>query len=93
VFGQTVLAAANKTDYFWNNPEDFVGVRGDFVVSTDVGDYEVDAQASGNGTMISDGDEPGSGSGFWYLLRRRGCEQHSWQTALGAEAGRDPELP
>jgi hypothetical protein len=93
VFGQTVLAAANKTDYFWNNPVEFVGARGDFVFSTDVGDYSVDAQASGNGTMISDGDEPGPDIGFWYLFRRGGCEQQSWQTTLGAELGRDPQLP
>ena len=33
------------------------------------------------------------GTGYWYLVRRGGCIQSSWQSSLGAEPGRDATLP
>ena len=93
VFGQTVLALANKTDFVWVNPVDWVAVRGDFVSSTDVGDYAFDAEASGDGLGVTDAEVPDPDSGFWYLFRLGGCAASSWQTTLGDEPGRDTALP
>ena len=36
-------------------------------------------------------DSPAAGGGMYYMVRELGCG--SWQTALGAEPGRDADLP
>jgi hypothetical protein len=93
VFGQTILAQANKGDYTWPIAVDFEAVRGGFVLSPDVGTYVFDAETSGNGTVITDFELPAPSNGFWYLVRPGGCDLSSWQTTLGVEPGRDPALP
>ena len=41
------------------------------------------------------GDNPAAGTGLYYVLRRTGSAGNcgSWQTVIGAEPGRDLNLP
>jgi len=41
---------------------------------------------------LTDSSVPVTGAGFYYLVRPD-CGVGSWQTSLGAEPGRDLELP
>jgi len=93
VFGQTILAAADKETFEWLNPAGYDAVRGSFVTSSDIGTYALDASASGNDTFFTDVSVPQPGTGFWYLVRPGGCTLSSWQTILNGEPGRDVALP
>jgi hypothetical protein len=45
-------------------------------------------------TSLSDASVPAADTGFYYLVRLAGrCAVGSWQSALGAEPGRDQTLP
>ena len=93
VFGQTLVADANKTTLRWPTSVPFRSVRGSFVSSTNIGAYAVNTIVLGTGTSVVDASTPASGSGFWYLVKPGGCTQTSWQSTLGAQAGRDLAIP
>lgn len=93
VFGQTVTADANKSTFRWPSSVSFREVRGSFVSSASVGAYAVTATILGAGNTFVDASTPVSGSGFWYLVKRGGCVQTSWQSTLGQEPGRDGSIP
>ena len=93
VFGQTLEADANKVVVRWSSSVAFRAVRGPFASSTNIGSYSVSFTATGSGTSVSDPSTPAPGTGYWYLVRRGGCIQSSWQSSLGAEPGRDATLP
>lgn len=93
VFGQTVKFDADKATLRWPNPDSFKAVRGRFTTSSDIGSYGTDWITTGFGTTLSDASTPPAGRGSWYLVKRWGCIQSSWQSSLGAEPGRDPAIP
>jgi hypothetical protein len=93
VFGQTILAAADKATFEWLNPAGYEAVWGSFVTSADIGAYALDASASGDDTFFTDVSMPQPGAGFWYLVKPGGCQLSSWQTILDEEPGRDAALP
>jgi hypothetical protein len=91
VFGQT-LAASNETTFSWATPADVKFVRGN--LST-MSSYQFDLSGDlAKATSISDTTTPAQGTGFFYLVRLAGsCTAGSWQSSLGAEPGRDVNLP
>jgi hypothetical protein len=91
VFGEAMLAATPDT-FTWSSPADVTFVRGDLV---SVGSYGVDESGVVLGTTsLTDPTQPSEGAGFYYLLRLAGsCTVGSWQSAPGAEPGRDQALP
>jgi hypothetical protein len=93
VFGQTVVADANKTTFRWPASVSYRSVRGSFGSSADIGAYAVNRIALGSGTSIVDASTPNAGSGFWYLVKPGGCTPTSWQSTLGAQPGRDLAIP
>lgn len=93
VFGQTVLAQADKITFSWGGAVSFRVVRGSFATSTAVGTYGVNSATGGTGISFVDATVPASGTGAWYLVKPSGCTQTSWQSVLGAEAGRDTAIP
>jgi Tol biopolymer transport system component len=84
-FGQTVRAP-DGTSFRWDNAADARYVRGPLAsVATLVTD------ASGtltDATSLIDAGSPAAGAGFFYLFALD-CAGRSYQTALGAEPGRD----
>ncbi len=88
-FGQRV-SAHDKHSFAWSTPTDVRYASGDLAA---VSSYV----ASGTGTLLSAtglntiADAPPPGSGLYYLVKPLGCG--SWQSALGAESGRDSSLP
>jgi hypothetical protein len=85
IFGQTIVAP-DKNSLSWALQDDVRFVKGDLAnVSSYLitGTGELPAATSLN---ISS-DSPGTGSGLYYLIRSLACG--SWQTAPGAEPGRD----
>jgi 5-methylthioadenosine/S-adenosylhomocysteine deaminase len=91
VFGQEIRATSDDT-FGWPAPADVQFVRGALAV---VGAYGTDQSGVVfQATSLSDAAVPASGSGFYYLVRLGGrCSAGSWQSALGAEPGRDVALP
>jgi hypothetical protein len=73
---------------------DYEYALGDFESSAEIGSYAADERGTGTGTYFVDDTTPAAGTGLWYLFRpncpQGGC---SWQSALGAEPGRDAALP
>ena len=58
-----------------------------------MGSYAVDATGVLPGaTLLTDSSTPAAGAGFYYLMRPD-CAVGSWQSASGAEPGRDMILP
>jgi hypothetical protein len=87
--GQAIVATDTDT-FSWVLAADVVYVRGDLAA---VASYGVDTmQTLPLATSLTDASIPGSGSGFYYLLRPD-CSVGSWQTEIGAEPGRDVTLP
>lgn len=93
VFDQTIRASADKVVVSWPSSVAFKAVRGSFVSSSNIGAYAVSFTATGTGTAIADSATPATGTGFWYLVKRWGCIQSSWQSTVGAEPGRDAAIP
>jgi hypothetical protein len=91
VFSEPLIATADDT-FAWISPAAVRFVRGDL---SSVASYAVDDSGDLVGaTSLTDATVPASGSGFYYLVRLAGsCTVGSWQSALGAEAGRDQALP
>lgn len=92
-FGQTVTVDANKTTFRWPSSADFRQVRGTFASSASLGAYAVSSTILGTGTSFIDASIPGTGTGYWYLVKRGGCAQTTWQSAVGLESGRDAAIP
>jgi hypothetical protein len=62
-------------------------VRGEFVVSPDIGTYAFDMFANDSGSVLFDPLLPATpGSGLWYLMRPR-CAAGSWTSGGPSEAG------
>lgn len=93
VFGETIQFDADKATIRWPTPVAFKSVRGAFVSASNIGAYLEDVVWTATGATVVDGTAPGAGSGFWYLVRRWGCFQTSWQSTLGQEPSRDLALP
>jgi hypothetical protein len=91
-FGQTVTASS-KVVFQWPSVVSYRAVRGSFVTSTGIGAYVVNATFQGTGNTITDPAAPTAGTGFWYLVKRGGCTQTSWQSVVGSEPGRDASIP
>jgi hypothetical protein len=91
VFDQTIRASTDDT-FAWALPADVKFVRGDLL---SVAGYAVDDSGDLVGaTSLIDATVPASGTGFYYLVRLAGsCTVGSWQSVIGAEAGRDQVLP
>jgi len=85
VFGQTVRATDNTT-FVWDNASDARYVRGPLAsvatLATDASGTLIEAAA------LIDAQDPAAGAGFFYLFGLD-CAARSYQTALGAEPGRD----
>lgn len=89
VLAQTVLAM-DRESFGWSSPLDVLYVRGDLAF---VGGYVVDVQGVlPAATRLADRGVPAAGQGFYYLVRPA-CAVGSWQSAVGAEPGRDTTLP
>ena len=89
IFGQEVLALNSET-LSWAEPAEIDYVRGDLAL---VDMYIVDVfETLPLGALLDDPLPPGSGEGFFYLVKPD-CAVGSWQTTLGAEPDRDAELP
>lgn len=93
VFGQTIASDADKSTLRWPSAVPFRSVKGAFATSANIGAYTVTVASTGAGSSYFDPATPAAGTGFWYLVRRWGCAQYSWQSTLGAEPGRDSALP
>jgi len=87
--GQTILATDAET-FAWPVAADVVYLRGDLAGVNLYGFDLVDSLPLA--TSITDSSVPSSGSGFYYLVRPD-CPVGSWQSTIGAEPGRDEELP
>ena len=89
VFGSTVLAA-DKDNLVWSGAQAVRFVRGPLAA---VSTYTTtsDGELLGASGLDISGDDPGPGSGFYYLVRPLGCG--SWQSSPGVEPGRDAALP
>ncbi len=87
-FGQTVLAQ-DKNTLAWTAGEDAKFVKGPV---SGVSTYATtdDGTLSGATSLSIFLDNPGGGTGVYYLLRLQDCG--SWQTTVGAEPDRDAEL-
>ena len=89
-FGEAILAAADGNSLFWTTPANVRFTKGELAA---VGSYA----PTGGGPLVAatsidvSADAPGPGTGLWYLVRPEPCG--SWQTALGAEPGRDDGAP
>ena len=92
-FGQTLTVDANKATFRWPSSADFRQVRGTFASSASLGAYAVSSTILGTGTNFIDASIPSAGTGYWYLVKRGGCAQTTWQSALGSESGRDAAIP
>ena len=85
VFGQTVVAP-DKDTLSWGTPDHARFVKGDLAA---VSSYLI----TGTGELPEatsldiSSDNPSPGDGLYYLIRSLACG--SWQTAPGAEPGRD----
>ena len=93
VFGQTVTVDSNKSTLRWPSAVSFRAVRGPFSSFVGIGAYAVNATVLGTGNSMNDSATPAAGTGFWYLVKRGGCSQTSWQSVLGLEPGRDTSIP
>ena len=90
---QTLRAAVDGSGFFWSTSLPYLGVRGDFVTSQDIGAFVVDRQFSADASALLDAETPLAGSGFWYLVRPD-CVTASWTSAGPSELpGRDSFLP
>jgi hypothetical protein len=86
---QTVVAT-NRSRFSWPAAVDVRYVRGDL---ESVDSYPVDVSgALAAALSLGDAASPPVGDG-WYYLFRPDCPAGSWQTAPGAEPGRDAVLP
>jgi len=92
VFGQTVVADANKTTFRWPISVPFRLVGGEFTSSTSIGTYAATVNATAVGASFNSATPP-AGSGLWFLVKPWQCTQTSWQSTLGAEPGRDTAIP
>jgi hypothetical protein len=91
-FGQTVRAA-NAERLAWPVALAFLAVRGEFILSSDISTFSVDASTQRFGSDLSIPERPDPGHGFWYLLRPD-CASASWSTGVASEfPGRDTVLP
>ena len=89
IFGQEIIAL-NSEMFSWSEPAETAYVRGDLAL---VDMYVVDVfENLPLGTSLDDPTPPGSGEGFYYLVKPD-CAVGSWQTTLGAEPERDTEFP
>ena len=89
IFGQEIEALDIQT-FFWGEPAEVVYASGDLALASA---YTVDlVQTLPLGTSFVDSSVPASSEGFFYLVKPD-CLVGSWQTSLGAEPGRDLELP
>jgi hypothetical protein len=89
VFAETIHASDGGT-LTWTTAMDVRWCKGDLSglsSHTTTGEGSLYAATSVDISM----DSPTPGHGFYYLVREQGCG--SWQTALGAEPGRDAQLP
>jgi hypothetical protein len=91
VFGEPIVAATRDT-FTWATPADVMFVRGDLAT---IESYGIDQSGILLGaSSLTDAGVPAAGHGFYYLVRLAGsCTVGSWQSTLGAEAGRDLVLP
>ena len=91
MFSEPLIATSDDT-FAWTSPADVRFVRGDLLSVTG---YAVDDSGDLVGaTSLIDATVPASGTGFYYLVRLAGsCAVGSWQSVIGAEAGRDQVLP
>jgi parallel beta-helix repeat protein len=85
VFDQTVLAHDRNT-LGWTDPSDANWLKGPIA---EVGTYATTGGGvlAGAATLDISADNPGAGTGLYYLLRPSDCG--SWQTSPGAEPDRD----
>jgi hypothetical protein len=89
VFGQA-LSALDAVSFGWDSPADVVHVRGPL---PQVGGYAVDlVETLQAAQQVTDATAPAGGAGFYHLVRHD-CPSGSWQSAPGAEPGRDAALP
>ena len=90
-FGYTIVFT-EKDAFGWGELASVGIVLGDL---TDLPTYGTDAFVEyGSAQSISTTGVPPSGEGWYYLVRPGvGCEQPSWQSAVGAEPLRDVLLP
>jgi len=91
VFAESIRATGGNT-FTWSTPADVAFVRGDLSA---VGSYSItESGVLPGATSLADAAVPAAGQGFYYLVRLAGtCTVGSWQSALGAEPGRDQALP
>ena len=91
VFAEAIHATTPDT-FTWSSPADVMFVKGDLA---SVGSYGVNNSGVLVGAIsLTDATVPSAGSGLYYLVRLTGsCTVGSWQSALGAEPGRDHVLP
>jgi hypothetical protein len=85
-----VLTAPSDEALVWSTAMDVRWRKGDL---TGLDNYTMDEAGSlyGAASLDISMDSPVSGSGMYYMVRQQGCG--SWQTSLGAEPGRDAQLP
>jgi Tol biopolymer transport system component len=85
IFGQDVMAA-NRTTFVWDTATEVRYARGPLDM---VGIYATDDSGTlVDSSSLTDATEPGVGEGLYYLFAPD-CSGRSYQTAPGAEPGRD----
>jgi hypothetical protein len=89
IFAQRITALDPIT-LTWPVPAAVVQAKGDLALVSSYGGSSV--QTLPLGTSFLDSSVPGSGQGYFYLVRPD-CALGSWQSGLGAEPGRDAALP
>ena len=92
VFVET-LSAPDRNRVVWSTPTDVRWRKGALEALGGPTGYDAIGAGTLRGAVSLDtsADEPSPGNGVYYLVREQGCG--SWQTSLGAQPGRDADLP
>ena len=88
-FGETITAP-DRNSLIWSTAGDIRYVRGDLSGVSSYTTFD-DGSAQGATSLDISVDNPGPGTGMYYVVKPLGCG--SWQTSAAAQPARDAGLP